>query len=98
MRHAIPHQPRLAQARAGRDQRTIAGLEQVGLGVDRHQFARPQRRDAVGVRLQVVEQAHLLEAEFRLQPGRIDHPGKVRHLHAAALHRTRHAKTGMADR
>ena len=97
MRDAVPEHARFAQAGAGGDQRAIADLARIGLRVEREQFVRKQRIDAIGIGLEIVEQADLLEIQFGLQRGGIDDPGQVGHLHHAVLDRSGHAEAGMPD-
>jgi hypothetical protein len=94
---AVQKDTRFAQAGASGDERAIAGLMQIGVGVEGKQFFRQQGADAIGIGLEIVEQADALEFQFRLQRGSIDGPGQIGYLNDATLDRTGHAEAGMPN-
>ena len=85
----------LAESGAGGDDREVAPPERARL--ERHQLVLAERPDAVGRRLQVVQQAHPPGGNRAGEPPLLDHPRQVRGGAAAVHHRPRDADAGRLD-
>jgi hypothetical protein len=93
----IPVEPRLAQAGAGRDHRRLPGGIR-GTLVERDKILWSQHGDAVGVGLQVIEQADRAAGQrLRQLPG-IDGPGQVDRFGTSVSRWSGHPEAGDVDR
>ena len=93
----VPEEPGFAEAGAGGDHPPVAG----GVRRTRVQLEhvlRSEHRDSVGVGLEIVQQPGPGDAQMAGEVARVHHPGKVRGLTAAVLHRPRHPHTGEVHR
>ena len=78
----VPVEQGLAEAGPGRDERGVSP-DDGGARIQDLQLVGRERRDAVGRRLEVVQEDHALEREHPSQGGCVDHPAEVRHPGAA---------------
>ena len=91
---AVPEKPRLAQARAGGDDRRVANRVLVAR-IENDEILGHQPGDAVGVGFDVIDEPDLFEVQCAGEVLRIDDPGEVRHLRPALFHRPGNAEAGM---
>src|SRR5207249_3611571 len=96
MQAAIPDGSRLAQAGSGGDDRKTA----LRLGralVEHHEVLRGERRDSIGVGLEVVDEEHGLDAQPVRHSTGVHHPGQVGRYRAPVLDRSGNTETSAVD-